>query len=158
MATTNISGKRRRITERNSNPDICGIFRSETMSSGTLVFSCKRASKPSCGCNLVSFNGQRRRDHGANAGIVIDDEYPILRRVEQWCLLAATNTTATKISHLEVGDDGSLSFSIFQCCSKLHTSTKPLPPRDRPRQSPNGEAVTNCLLLLTVYKSGATLL
>src|SRR5690242_14143623 len=77
-----------------------------------------------CGCNLVSFNGQRRRDHGANAGIVIDDEYPILRRVEQWCLLAATNTTATKISHLEVGDDGSLSFSICQCCSKLHTSAE----------------------------------
>jgi hypothetical protein len=33
-----------------------------------------------------------------------------------------------------------------------------LPPRERPRQSPDGEAVTNCLFLLTVYKSGATLL
>src|SRR5438045_6863542 len=47
MATTSTCGKRRRITERNSNPDICGMFRSETMSSGILVFSCKRASKPS---------------------------------------------------------------------------------------------------------------
>src|SRR5438270_1314262 len=46
MATTRTCGKRRRRTERNSNPDICGMFRSEMISAGTWLFICNRASKP----------------------------------------------------------------------------------------------------------------
>src|SRR6185437_486211 len=46
MATTGICGNRRRTTDRNSKPDICGMFRSETMTSGTDRFICNRASKP----------------------------------------------------------------------------------------------------------------
>src|SRR5438105_13629136 len=47
IAITEIWGKRRRSTERNSNPDILGIFRSERTMSGRVRLSCKRASKPS---------------------------------------------------------------------------------------------------------------
>src|SRR6185312_5513892 len=46
MAMTEIPGKRRRTTERNSKPDICGILRSESTMAGSLRFNCKRASKP----------------------------------------------------------------------------------------------------------------
>jgi|SRR6266478_2666350 len=41
-----ISGKRRRITDRNSKPDILGMLRSEMITSGRNCLSCKRASKP----------------------------------------------------------------------------------------------------------------
>ena len=40
--------KTRRTTESSSNPDICGILRSEMMTSGIVLLSYKRASKPSC--------------------------------------------------------------------------------------------------------------
>src|SRR5579859_2892901 len=46
MAMTEMLGKRRRTTERNSKPDICGMLRSERTMAGSLRFNCKRASKP----------------------------------------------------------------------------------------------------------------
>src|SRR5579862_2396794 len=46
MAITDIWGNRRRTTERNSNPDICGIFKSEMITAGSALRSCKSASKP----------------------------------------------------------------------------------------------------------------
>ena len=46
MAITEICGNRRRTTERNSKPDICGIFRSESTMAGSLRFNCNRASNP----------------------------------------------------------------------------------------------------------------
>jgi hypothetical protein len=49
-AITTISGKRRRTTDRNSNPDICGMLRSEMITSEARVPSCRRASNP---CSAV---------------------------------------------------------------------------------------------------------
>src|ERR1041385_8763291 len=46
MAITDISGNRRRTTERNSKPDIWGMFRSEITMAGRLLFNCRKASKP----------------------------------------------------------------------------------------------------------------
>src|SRR5947209_937168 len=47
MAITEILGKRRRSTERNSNPDMFGMFRSDVIRSGVMPRNCKRASNPS---------------------------------------------------------------------------------------------------------------
>src|SRR5689334_7378595 len=117
MATTNISGKRRRITERNSNPDICGIFRSETISSGTLVFSCKRASKPS---SAVATSYPSTDSVVATIVRILGSSSTMSIRFlgeSDIVLLATKNTTAPKPFHLEVGDGGSLSFGVFQCCA-----------------------------------------
>src|SRR4051794_10067208 len=46
IAITDICGNHRRTTERNSKPDIWGIFRSEITMAGSLLFNCKSASKP----------------------------------------------------------------------------------------------------------------
>src|SRR5579864_1869373 len=54
MAITEIWGNRRRTIDRNSKPDICGMFRSEITMAGILLFNCKRASKP-CIAILTSY-------------------------------------------------------------------------------------------------------
>src|SRR5579864_1602447 len=46
-ATTDTCGKRRRTTDKSSNPDILGMLRSDTMTSGSSCFSFNRASNPS---------------------------------------------------------------------------------------------------------------
>jgi hypothetical protein len=47
MAIVRIAGKRRRITESNSNPDILGMLRSERISLGTSFRISRNAHNPS---------------------------------------------------------------------------------------------------------------
>src|SRR5579863_402793 len=93
MATTGIWGNRRRTTERNSKPDICGMFRSESTTAGNLLFNCKSASKP-CTALLTSYP-------------------PALRTIPTLSRTASSSST-TRISCLEAFDMGTQTFSPLQ--------------------------------------------
>ncbi len=78
---TGITGKRRRRTEKNSNPFMFGIRKSEMMMSGKDRFRAASPSKPSSAQGTPTVLGLRKRDAYLTEGrVVIDEENTVRER------------------------------------------------------------------------------